>query len=1223
MNRSKLKSYAPQARRDFIRAVMDRAGQFGLERDKTEPIVENGDVAIIAGKPFPRPVAAKRKRLEAEIARRGFDQFMEAMAYTWFNRLMAIRFMELHGYLDHGYRVLSPAPNREAGAGDGHQVPSPAGRGQGEGGIPEILLHAEHVDLPGLDKQKVVELKLDGTKDAELYRMLLVAQCNALHAAMPFLFERIDDETELLLPDNLLHSDSLVRKMVREIDEEDWQEVEIIGWLYQFYISERKDEVIGKVVTSEDIPAATQLFTPNWIVKYLVQNSLGRQWLATYPNSPLRQKMDYYIEPAEQTPEVQAQLKAITPTSLNPEELTLLDPACGSGHILVEAYDLLKAIYQERGYRAKDIPRLILEKNLFGLEICDRAAQLAAFSLMMKARADDRRFLGGGVQPHVLAIQDSNGLDAEEIAAALDESDTTPLPPRGEFEFMDEIRTPLFAKASRRQAGHLWFSDVAALLGLFKDAKTFGSLIQVPATLAARLPALGEQAERVFQSGTLVARSAVAPMLPLVRQAALLARGYGAVVANPPYMGAKYFTERLKDFIADNYQKGKADLYACFLLRNIVFARGNGFVGMITIPNWMFLSSFEGLRDILFERQTIDTFVHNGRGVFGSDFGSCAFVVRTCNLPEYKGIFRRLFDKQGSVATNEELAARFATSSPILASPNDFKPIPTRPVAYWVSDRIRNVFLRSARLEDVATPRQGVATADNGRFLRRWFEVSIDRVGFGCTSNREAVCSGRRWFPHKKGGDFRKWFGNNEYVINWQNDGEEIRNYTDDRGRVLSRPQNTEYFFREGVTWSHTSIATLSVRYSEEGSTFNCEGPTLFSDRPLLFLGYLGSSLCSHLMHIMNPTVHFLVGSIALLPFDPSAIEHVGGKVEAVVREAVKLAREDWNYAETSWEFEGHPLIRGTSGGRNLEEAWKAWEAACRSNHVKMKALEQENNSLFITAYGLECELNPGVPDEQITLHRPGREEDIIGLMSYAVGCVMGRYSLDKPGLIYAHSGNVGFDPSQCKTFSADSDGIVPLTETDWFPDDAANRVVEFIGIAWPKEHLAENLEFVADSLGPNQGDRPRDTIRRYLATGFFKHHLQMYKRRPIYWLFSSGKQRAFQCLVYLHRYHEGTLSRMRTEYVIPLSGKISARIDQLAGDIAKATSTSHRKKLEKEKDKLVKQQAELALFDEKLRHYADQRISLDLDDGVKVNYAKFGDLLAEVRAVTGTMEED
>ena len=507
---------------------------------------------MIGGKPFPRNVAEKRKRLEEHIKQHGFEQTMEAMAYTWFNRLVAIRFMELHGYLDHGYRVLS------------HPEGKPT---------PEILEHAEHVDLPGLKKETVIDLKLAGNKEGELYRLLLTAQCNALHTAMPFLFEKIDDETELLLPDNLLHSDSLIRKLVSEIDEEDWQEVEIIGWLYQFYISEKKDEVIGKVVASEDIPAATQLFTPNWIVKYLVQNTLGRQWLATYPQSALRQQMEYYIEPAEQTPEVQEQLKAITPTSLNPEELTLLDPACGSGHILVEAYDLFKAIYQERGYRAKDIPALILQKNLFGLEIDDRAAQLAAFALMMKARADDRRIFDSEAKPNILAFQDSQGMDAADITHALNSPiNKEDVPSEYLFEEIEEEKAGLFSKKALAEKGHVSQADIASLLELFENAKTFGSLIQIPPKLAAKLPEIEKRLDDVLKYGDLTHASAHV-LKPLLQQARLLARQYDAVVANPPYMGSKFYSTTLKALVTREYKEAKADLYSCFMQRNAAAAQ--------------------------------------------------------------------------------------------------------------------------------------------------------------------------------------------------------------------------------------------------------------------------------------------------------------------------------------------------------------------------------------------------------------------------------------------------------------------------------------------------------------------------------------------------------------------------------------------------------------------------------------------------------------------------
>ena len=565
MNRTTLKTYAPQARRDFITAVTDRAAYYGLTRDRIETMTEQGDVVIIAGTSLPRHIAAKRKRLEERITRQGFEHTMEAIAYTWFNRFAAIRFMELHGYLEHGYRVLShPDPDKPA---------------------PEILEHAEHVDLPGLNQTTVIDLKLDGTKEAELYRMLLMAQCNALHAAMPFLFERIDDETELLLPDNLLHSDSLIRKLVNGIDEADWQEVEIIGWLYQFYIAEKKDQVIGKVVKSEDIPAATQLFTPNWIVKYLVQNSLGRQWLATYPDSPLKQQMEYYIEPAEQTPDVQAQLKAITPESLNPEELTLLDPACGSGHILVEAYNLFKAIYQERGYRARDIPSLILQNNLFGLEIDDRAAQLAAFALMMKARADDRRIFSSGIQPHVLSVQESKGLDTKEITEALNR--------------------PLEGGEKQGQQGEIAQADVTRLIALFEHGKTFGSLIRVPEDFAGKLPAIAKRVDEVLEYGDLLNQAAAKSLLLLIKQSELLARRYDTVLANPPYLGSKAMNSVLKAFAGQYFPDRKADTFAMFIERSSQLTKDAGYMGFVTPFVWMFLSSYEKLRDHVFTKKTI------------------------------------------------------------------------------------------------------------------------------------------------------------------------------------------------------------------------------------------------------------------------------------------------------------------------------------------------------------------------------------------------------------------------------------------------------------------------------------------------------------------------------------------------------------------------------------------------------------------------------------------
>ena len=663
----------------------------------------------------------------ARIQREGFDQVMEAMAYTWFNRFMALRYMELHDYLDHGYRVLS---NRSGSD------------------IPEILEQAVNVDLPGLDMNKIVELRLAGDKDNELYRILIVAQCNALHRAIPFLFESINNETELLLHDNLLHSNSPIRNMVNEVDEELQSEIEIIGWIYQFYISEKKDEVIGKVVKSEDIPAATQLFTPNWIVKYMVQNTLGRQWLATYPASPLRDKMEYYIEPAEQSEEVKRQLDAITPKELNPEEITFLDPACGSGHILVEAYELFKAMYLERGYRTRDIPCLILEKNLYGLDIDDRASQLAAFALMMKARADDRQIFDRDVRPNVFAIQESRGLDGGEIARAVVASRKTdavsgragqrelfPVAAQQDIHFED--------KAAVLE------QDIDALLGLFENGKTYGSLITVPEEIAEKLPFIKQTAEECLRDGPELSRKYAENLLPFVRQAELLARQYDIVVANPPYMNNGYFNNMLKRFANKKYSLGKADLYGCFILRNLDLCDENGFVGMITIPNWMFLWSFEKLRYEILRNYSIDSLVHNGRGIWGSDFGSCSFVIRKTAVTKYRGVYKRLFDKQGSVSIVAELERRFFEHRDYGVFSDDFKKIPGSPIAYWVSQRVVNIFNEMPTLRAEVFSEGPCKTGNDEKYLRCFWEVDVEKVG---SANDWCFCS--------KGGGFRKYYGN-------------------------------------------------------------------------------------------------------------------------------------------------------------------------------------------------------------------------------------------------------------------------------------------------------------------------------------------------------------------------------------------------------------------------------------------------------------------------------
>ena len=1080
MNTSHIKSYAPKARTAFIDAMTKRAALFGIRESSIPamgiaPLEQKGDLALIGDRAFPASIIRPRAALVKKVEQLGFAQAMEQAAYSWFNRLCAIRYMELKDYLDHGRRVLSAA--------------------DGSAGTPQILEDCLEVELPGLDKQLITELKLDGNKDEELYRELLLAQCHALHQAMPFLFEAVDDATELLLPDNLTKTDSLIRELVSAIPEEDWANIEIIGWLYQFYISEKKDQVIGKVVKSEDIPAATQLFTPNWIVKYMVQNSLGAQWLATYPDSPLKAQMDYFIEPAEQTDEVKAQLAAITPESLNPEELTLIDPASGSGHILVEAYDLFKAIYLERGYRQRDVAQLILEKNLFGLDIDERAAQLSGFALMMKGRADDRRLFERGVKLNVMALIDSAGFDPEVLANGVKLADFG-----------------------------LQLGDLTELKRLFEHATTFGSLIQVPERLAKKLPGLKQLSEVASQD--LFVADELKSLGPLVQQAELLAAQYDAVVANPPYMGSKFCCPALKDLVNTAFKAGKADLYGAFMLRNILLARANGHVGMITIPNWMFTSSFEDLRDVVFRDAPISSLVHNGRGVWGSDFGSCSYVLKRSSPHGLVGQFLRLFDKQGSVAANEELERRFRENPRFSTSNTEFQKIPGSPAAYWASKAVIDCFEDARLLSMSAKVCEGMNTANNDLFVRQWQETSLSTIGFDGGS-KDADSSGlKKWFPYEKGGDYRKWFGNLSHIVNWENSGCAIKAVKTATGATRANIRNEDCFFSPAITWTYISSSFFGVRERGPGAIFDGKGPSLFSsenERPHQ-LAMLCSKPATMFMRFLNPTLNFSVGSVSNLPLP----REWPPQTKNIAEECRQVAQADWNAYERSWEFQSLPMLTASSKpALTLESSYTDWINHNRATIAEMQRLEEENN-----------------------------------------------------------------------------------------------RLIEFISVAWDKTHLEANLRFLADNLSPKKTESSRDTLRRYLCDNFFKDHLQTYKKRPIYWLFSSGKQKAFQCLVYLHRYNEGTLARMRTEYVIPLSAKLSSYAAKLEKDIEASNSTAEKKALEKQLSTLHNQQAELATFDEKLRHHADQRISLDLDDGVKVNYGKFGDLLAEVKAVTGDKAE-
>jgi type II restriction/modification system DNA methylase subunit YeeA len=910
------------------------------------------------------------------------------------------------------------------------------------------------------------------------------------------------------------------------------------------------------------------------------------------PESMLASEWEYYIQPAEQSNEVNAQLKQLIDVrisedgdTLNPESITVLDPACGSGHILVEAYDCLKAIYLERGYRSRDIPRLILENNLYGSDIDTRAAQLASFALLMKAREDDRRLFSNPPKLNIVALQDSQ---PERLEA-----------------FSQDLASTGIAQA-----------DLQELLDLFEHSSTFGSLIQIPAAFAHKLPDLESKLNTAAASGDIFSQQSAQELLPLVQQAMLLAKQYDAVIANPPYMGGGKMNAILKDFAKKKFPDSKSDLFAMFIERGFAWCKNSGFNSMVTMQSWMFLSSYEAMREKLLQDRTIQTMAHLGARAFpeisGEVVQTTAFVMQGQHINGFKPVFFRLVDT-GQDQKETELRSGLNRFDSTIQ--DDFKKIPGSPVAYWVSNNYFSTFSNAELLGEKNDVKRGMTTSNNEKFLRFWPEISYKKIKLNASSHEEANISKAKWFPYSKGGGFRKWYGYMEFMINWENNGKEIIDYALTINSSYTRTiVNIPYYFQPSVGFPYITSGEFSMRWIPQGCLYDSGGPGIFSNQENRFflISCLNSKPATRLLKILNPTINLQIADVIRLPLPKLAVNF---KSESTNR-LIQIAKDDWDSYETSWDFTQNPIISNQQP--NLEQAFNAWQQQNADAVAEMKRLEEENNKLFIDAYGLQDELTPEVPDAQITLTRADREKDSQRLVSYALGCMMGRYSLDEPGLIYAHAGNQDFDASRYQTFPADADGIIPLTEMHWFEDDATHRIQEFLTAVWGKETLDANMQWLAESLDKKANETAEDTIRRYLASKFYKDHMQTYKKRPIYWLFSSGKQGAFQALVYLHRYNESTLARMRTEYVMPLISKMSAMANSLESEIENSDSAAEIKRKEKELQNLHKQQAELSNFEEKLRHYADQRISLDLDDGVKVNYGKFGDLLAEVKAVTG-----
>jgi hypothetical protein len=1161
MNKSALKTFATNARRELLKKVEARAMKIGISEDNIKKAeIESSDAIFIDGRQLSKEERNQRDRLIDRIKQIGFKRVIEEVAYTWFNRFTALRFMEVNDYLPTKVRVLSST--------------------NAESTEPDMMKEALSLDLD-VDKELVYELKMNN-KSEELFKYLIIKHCNDLNRFMPFMFEKIDDYTEILFPDGLLATDSFIRHMTNTevILEDSWEKIEVIGWLYQYYIAEEKDQVFADLkknikITKDTLPAATQLFTPNWIVRYMVENSLGRIWLESYPESHLKLEWKYYLDEAKQDENVIKQLEEIRSKNVNPEEITFLDPCCGSGHILVYAFDVFYKMYLEKGYVETEIPQLILEKNLYGLDVDDRAAQLASFAVMMKAREKSRRIFRREIQPNVFSIKEGNWLNNEII-------DT----------LIENVQSKDEKKGLKEVLENLKYT--------FEDAKEYGSIIDIDFSNLDLLEGfLQEKRQSPINLFSFTIIDEAFEKLPLlIKQAKLLINKYDVVCTNPPYMGNGGMNKNLSEYLKKHYPNSKLDLSTVFMEKTLKLCKKSGKMAMINIPTWMFLSSYENLRGMLIEKSTILNLLHFGRGIFGSDFGSTAFVISNSDVSQYKAVFRKLFQKQGavdSVETKEKWF--FENMGRYVTIKENFINIPGKPIAYWLSYNFIRIFEVGVPLGDLCRASEGVKTGDNTRFLRYWHEVNGSKFSFARSHDNF------KWYPHHKGGEFRKWYGNLEWVINWENDGLEIKNSPN------SGLQGKDMYFTEMLCWSKVTSKGISLRYIPKNCLFDSGSPAIRSSENMLYyLGFINSSVGTFLLNNINPTINLQVGDVKSLPiiFDESN----KSKIEDLVGENISISKSDWDSFENSWDFKLHPIIDYSKGSTKIESAFKKWEYHTENRLKQLKRNEEELNRRFIEIYSLQNEMISEINDKDITIHKANLERDIKSFISYVIGCSFGRYSLDEEGMVFAGG---DFNLSRYKTFPTDKDNILPILPGAYFEDNIVSRFIDFVRITYGEETLNENLDFVADALGRKKGETAKETLRRYFLNDFYKDHVQTYKKRPIYWLFTSGKEKAFNCLIYMHRYDKTTLSRIRTDYLHDYQIRLDAEKKDLLDIIDGDSTAKEISNAKKELKSLEKKIDELKAYDELLHHMADMQIELDLDDGVNVNYEKFKGLVAKI----------
>lgn len=1159
MNKNAIKKFAIEARRALISRVGQRALKYGI----SDKAVGNPNDDSVNGHLLSSTEKKQRAALIGQIKEKGYEQVIEEVAYTWFNRFSALRFMEVNGYLPTRVRVFTDENNAFK---------------------PQILTEAIHMELDGLDMEKVYAYK-DANDNDELYKYLLITQCNALNSVLPGMFQKIADYTELLFPDNLLREGSVVQQMIELIDEDDWKDaVQIIGWLYQYYNSEKKDDVFAALkknvkITKENIPAATQLFTPDWIVRYMVENSLGRLWVEGHPNDELKSQWKYYLEEAEQEPDVQAQLKSIREAykALKPEDILCIDPCSGSGHILAYMFDVLIQIYEAYGVDTRTAVASIVENNIYGLDIDDRAAQLAYFSVMMKACQYDKRFLRRKIQPHVYAIVESNHVDRyaveyfcngdEKLKAAMD-----------------------------------------TIIEDLHDAKEYGSIISVSQQ---DWDALHTRFDEIRNEGVLSLYSSEAlRLLKLVNVAETLAKKYCIVTTNPPYMGASSMAAKLSNYVKNKYPNSKNDLFAVFIESCEKMRESNGFQGMITQHSWMFLSSFEKLRTKILANNIVNM-VHLGPRAFeeigGEVVQTTSFVLANSPIKNYKGTYCRLIDATNQ---NEKESAFLAKAGRYVVGQNKFYRAPGSSIAYWLTDAFLSNFSGN-NIVDRFIPKFGMSTGDGEKFIRFWHEIKFSEFDYKSCSVDEAEAKNKPWVALDKGGKYRKWYGNRNCVVWWKNNGADIKSCK------KSAVRSPQFFFQPHVSWSLISTNNFAARYFENGFALDTASNCLyFNGNPQKsVLGYLNSCVADSYLAVLNPTMNFSCGVIGLLPHK----QYPDNQVVDLVDNCISISKIDWDSFEVSWDFITHPLItyRSSTGyvdvpmdkwQYRIADAYHTWESNAEAQFDLLKKNEEELNRIFINIYGLQDELTPEVGDKDITVRKADLERDIKSFISYAVGCMFGRYSLDVLGLAYAGG---EWDDSKYSTFAADKDNIIPISDDEYFEDDIVGRFVKFVGVVYGKETLQENLKFIADALGGN--GQPKEVIRNYFMNGFYIDHCKMYQKRPIYWMFDSGKKNGFKCLIYMHRYQPDTIARIRTDYVHEQQARYRTAIADLETRIANA-STSEKVKLNKQLKILNDKATEIHEYEEKIHHLADQMISIDLDDGVKKNYEIFKDVLAKIK---------